>query len=91
MKSEPNGGHDEPPDYIAEHLRQALARDPRVGELNLGVTIEGSLVRLTGFVPTPERRDAVSTVAHEALPGYEIRNDITSGDLPEPEQEEDLS
>ena len=67
----------EPEGYVAEHVRSALAADPRAGELGVTVRILGARAFLCGDVATPERRDAVATVAAEILDGYEIHNDVT--------------
>jgi osmotically-inducible protein OsmY len=62
--------------YLCERVRQALAADERVGELDVHVTIAAAKLFLTGAVPTPERRDAVGTVAHEVLPEHDVHNDV---------------
>ena len=72
---------DEPDPYLAEHLRDTLAQDPRVNELGLQVVIRSRKVFLTGNVMTTERRGAISEVAEEVLPGYEIHNEVTVGAL----------
>jgi Icc-related predicted phosphoesterase len=73
--SGPDGS--EPGGYLAEHVRTALAADPRAGELGVTVRIAGSRAFLCGDVSTPERRDAVAAVASELLAGYELHNDVT--------------
>ena len=67
----------EPDGYLAEHVRSALAADPRVGELGITVRILGDRAFLCGDVATPERREAVATVAAGVLPAHEIHNDVT--------------
>ena len=49
--------------YLAEHVREALAQDPRVGELGLNVEIIGETVVLRGTLTSPERREAASHIA----------------------------
>ena len=66
---------DEPDDYAAQHLREALAVDGRVGEMGLHVRTVAGKVFLTGEVATPERRDAIDAVAAEVLPDYEVHNE----------------
>jgi osmotically-inducible protein OsmY len=63
-------------DYLCERVRQALAVDERVGELDVHVTIAAGKLFITGAVPTPERREAVGTVAHEVLPEHDVHNDV---------------
>jgi osmotically-inducible protein OsmY len=68
------------PEYGAGHVQDLLARDPRVGELELDVEISGRTVVVSGVVHTQERRDAVTTVVREALPGLEVDNRIEVSD-----------
>lgn len=75
--TDPERDASEPEGYLAEHVRSALASDPRVGELGVTVRILGARAFLCGDVATPERRDAVAAVAAEILTGYELHNDVT--------------
>jgi hypothetical protein len=61
-------------DPVVARARQALAADPRTAELELGVTVDGGVVVLTGTVATPQRQAAVARVVGEALPGRQVRN-----------------
>jgi osmotically-inducible protein OsmY len=67
----------EPVHYLVAHVRDALAQDPRVSELELKVKIAGSKVFVTGTVPTEERREAVADVVAETLPEFEVQNQTT--------------
>ena len=49
-------------DYIAAHVQEALARDPRVNEPELEVQVVNRRVFVTGVVPTNERREAIEAV-----------------------------
>lgn len=71
----------EPDGYLVERIRTTLALDPRVHELGIQVKVASAKLVLTGSVPTPERREAVSEVARELAAGYEVHNavDVTSG------------
>jgi hypothetical protein len=60
---------DEVPEYSAGHVQDLLARDPRAGELELDVEVTDQTAVITGVVHTEERRQAVTTVVREALPG----------------------
>ena len=71
------GASDEPVEYVAEHLREALASDPRVSELGLDVLIRGGELHVVGTVSTEERRRAVGDVAREIAPGATVRNETT--------------
>ena len=82
---------EQPPHYLVQRVKEALAHDGRVNELELKVKIYGQKVFVTGTVPTPERRDAVDEVLREVLPGFEIHNETTIATLEEPTQVETLS
>jgi hypothetical protein len=70
---------------LTEHTRQALAEDPRLGQLDISITLRGKRALLTGHVATRDRRELLGAVAAEHLPGYEIDNATTTlEDLPEP-------
>jgi len=77
-------------EYLAEHVRDALAHDRRVAELGISVTVEPTAVRLSGQVATEERRDAAAIVAGEVLAGREVRNDVTVAACDEPNGVENL-
>jgi osmotically-inducible protein OsmY len=67
----------EAPQYVIQRIREALAHDPRVGELELGVQLRAGQVFLTGTVHTDVRRRAISQVVREVAPGLEIHNQVT--------------
>jgi osmotically-inducible protein OsmY len=69
--------------YIAEHVREELLRDPRVGELDVHLEIEGEVVFVRGNVSTPDRCAALDEVLAELLPGFKIRNEATVAVFPE--------
>jgi osmotically-inducible protein OsmY len=68
---------DQPEKYLAQKVRDALAADPRVGELHVDVSIRGDRVFLTGTVPSEERREAIEDVVRQGLPTHEVANHIT--------------
>ncbi len=79
----------EPDDYAIQRLRDALATDERVAEMGVQVRIAAGKVFLTGQVATPERQQAVGTVATEVLPNYEVHNETVVtvvGDQPRVER-----
>jgi hypothetical protein len=61
---------------VAEHLRQALTADPRIGEQGVRVEVRDGTVHLSGEVTTPQRRAALAEVVAELAPDLEIRNDV---------------
>jgi hypothetical protein len=62
---------------MAQRLAEALAQDPRVAELGLGVVMTTDGANISGEVTTELRRQAVCTVAAEILPGITVKNDVT--------------
>jgi osmotically-inducible protein OsmY len=68
--------------YLATHLQEALAQDPRVHEPQLRVAIRGGRVQVTGDVPTAERKEAVTDVIRELQPSLEVENliEVTAAD-----------
>jgi osmotically-inducible protein OsmY len=62
--------------YVIERVRTALARDPRVNELGISVTIIESKVFLRGTVSTATRQQRITEVVRELLPHHEIHNDV---------------
>ena len=75
---EPAGEH-----YLVQHVREALAHDPRVGELELGVDVRGTELFVTGEVLTEDRRDAIAEVAREVAPDLELHNQVRVSKPPE--------
>ncbi len=78
----------EPEAYVTEHLREALAKDPRVNELELEVTLAGGKVFVSGTVATEERVAAVGEVLRELAPDREVVNQtspLSVGTRPDPE------
>ncbi len=82
---------DEPDVYVVQHVRDALAADPRVGELDLHVSFRGRRVFVTGEVHTEARRSAVGEIVADLLPGREVANETTASPLDEPSEQESLS
>jgi len=71
---EPGSERPQPRHDLVARVREAVASDPRASELDVHVTVAGRKIFLTGTVNTPERREAVATVAQEALPDHEVDN-----------------
>jgi len=82
---------EEPKQYVIERVHRALAEDPRVGELNVDVTLAGGRVFLMGDVPTQERKDAISDLVGELLPDHEVCNETTVPTLAPAGEPEDIS
>jgi osmotically-inducible protein OsmY len=67
----------EPVEYVIEHLRDALARDPRANQLYVQVAIVHDKLFLTGFAGHESQRESVSEVAREVVPDLEVHNEMT--------------
>ena len=80
---------DEAPHYLVQRIREALAHDPRVAELELEVTVRGSKVFIAGTVPTEDRRSAITDVVQRTAPNREVHNEtrvaVMSGTVDEEE------
>lgn len=80
-----------PKSYLVGRVRETLAQDPRVNDLNVNVTITGEKVYLSGIVATTERREAISEVMADAFPDLVCVNEIKVGNYPETHETEQLS
>ena len=78
------------PGYEQERIRQALATDPRVGELELSVDVVAGRVLVTGSVPSEKVRDAIDAVVKEVAPGVALDNQATVASTDEPSGEETI-
>ena len=65
------------PDYVAEHVREAIAKDERLAELHVHVRVNGRRVVVTGEVATEERRRALFEVVSAVVPDCEVVNQTT--------------
>lgn len=70
-------------EYVEAHVHEALARDPRVNEPELQVSVVKDRVLVTGIVPTEERRAAVTEVVREQVPDLEVENRTTVARFPD--------
>ena len=77
--------------YIAEHVRDALASDPRTAGIELDVSAAGDAIVLRGTVTTTRRRDAAQDVIREHFPNWEIHNELIAREFQEPTRAEHLS
>ena len=56
--------------YLATHVKEALAEDPRVASLDLKVDVRDNIVHVGGEVASEEVRNAVDEILR-GLPGVE--------------------
>jgi BON domain len=82
---------DEPKQYLIAHIREALAEDGRLNELNIDVTVAAGRIFLNGEVATTKRREAIDTVLAERFPDYEISNEVSVTSLAPISEVEPLS
>jgi hypothetical protein len=76
-------GDDEPPQYVAAHVRDWLADDDRLAALDIRVRILGNKVFLSGTVATEARRARADDVIAAQLPDHEVHNEIVVSECAE--------
>jgi osmotically-inducible protein OsmY len=72
------------PEYVIGRIQNALATDPRTGELELDVRLAGGRIFLSGAVATEERCEAVAEVVREVAAGFEVVNELSVAAESEP-------
>jgi hypothetical protein len=82
---------DPSPEYRLQHVRNALATDPRVGELELDIELVGERCFVRGFVASEDRRHAIAEVIGELVPDVAVVDETTLMDFPAPDRSELLS
>jgi osmotically-inducible protein OsmY len=80
----------EPKQYVVAHVREAIAQDPQLNELHLGISVQGGKIFLTGVVGTPERRTALTEVVRALAPDHEVCNETEVAEFPEAEGAEEI-
>lgn len=79
-----------PREYLVGRIHEAIAHDPRIGELEVDVRVIGEEVYVDGVVATQERKDAITEVVTDLLPGWEVHNRMRVGPFPERPRPEEL-
>jgi hypothetical protein len=82
---------DESPEYLVERVRDVLAKDRRVGELELDIRGREGGVRVAGTVVTRQQHEAVPLVLREAFPGLRVENRTELAARDEPEEAERIT
>jgi osmotically-inducible protein OsmY len=80
----------EPPQYVASRIREALAEDERTTELGIRVLVRGDRVFLQGQLSGEPRRKRVHEVVREVAPDLEIHDELSVVGTDEPTDEERL-
>jgi len=81
----------EPPQYLVQRLRRAIAQDPRTAELGVRVKVRGEAVFLTGEVVTRQRCAQLAQVVAEVAPELTVHNDVHVVPAKVPDSREELS
>jgi osmotically-inducible protein OsmY len=81
----------EPPQYLVQRLRRAIAQDPRTAELGVQVKVRGAVVFLTGEVVTRQRCVQLAQVVAEVAPEFTVHNDVQVVPAKVPDGREELS
>jgi len=61
--------------YVVARIQEALAKDPRIGVLDLKVTVTDHTIYVDGEVETDEQRRAIEELVTQAVPEYQIHNE----------------
>lgn len=64
------------PTYVAGHVHEAIATDPRTGAQDVQAAVVAGRVVLSGTCATEERRAAITEVAREAAGDLEVVNEV---------------
>ena len=64
------------PVYVAGHVHDAIATDPRTGAQDVQAAVVAGRVVLSGTCATEERRTLITEVAREAAGGLDVVNEV---------------
>lgn len=81
---------EEPDLYVVSHVREALAEDDRVTQLDLDVSVAGRTLYVSGEVPSDGARQAVAEIVRTCAPGYTVCNETRVASLSEPNDAEQI-
>jgi osmotically-inducible protein OsmY len=81
---------DEPAEYVAGRLREAIAVEPDVHELGIQVQVTAGRVRVAGSASTPSQRQAITDLVHRLAPDLQVLNEVELTSTVEPDEVEDL-
>lgn len=84
------GARRQPSEYLVGRLREALAEDPRTGEQDIKISVEGNRILLRGEASTEEHRRAIERVVYDIAPGYQVNNQTKVPLLSEAEGAEEV-
>jgi hypothetical protein len=84
------GDAEEPGEYLAERLREAVATEPDVHELGVVVKVTGRRVLLSGSMSTPTQREAVLRLVQRLAPDHEVVDELDVPPVTPPSDVEEL-
>jgi Icc-related predicted phosphoesterase len=73
--------HGHTDDYLISHIKDALAADERVSQLDIDIKVMDDQLVLTGCVSTDDRRRAAAEVAAAIAPGRKVVNELRIVDV----------
>jgi osmotically-inducible protein OsmY len=82
---------DEPAEYVAERLREAIATEPDVYQLGVTVTVVGDQVHLAGPTSTAAQRQAIVELVERLVPELTVVDDLEVPPASPPTGVEELS
>lgn len=80
----------EPPEYVVERLRVAIATEPDVHELGIDVQVSGRNVLLSGSVASPAQRDAIHRLVERLVGDLDVIDELDVPSTDPPRQVEEL-
>lgn len=78
------------PVYVAGHVHEAIATDPRTGAQDVQAAVVAGRVVLSGTCATEERRALIGEVARESAEGLEVVNEVEVLNAVPPTSREEL-
>ncbi|MEQ1876702.1 MAG: nucleotidyltransferase [Bdellovibrionia bacterium] len=80
----------EPLVYVKAHIREALARDHRTGDVDIKIDVGDDQILLRGEVFSETQKDAIEEVILQIAPGYAISNRVTVPKFQRPDHTETI-
>jgi osmotically-inducible protein OsmY len=81
---------DEPAEYVAERLREAIATEPDVYQLGITVNVVGDHVHLAGPASTGAQRQAIVALVERLAPELQVVDDLDVPSQSQPTEVEEL-
>jgi hypothetical protein len=78
-------------EYTEAAVQRLLTEHPNLGEQGIALTRREHCLVLSGEVESPQRRDEIARLVHEALPDVDVCCDIGITRAAAPTEHEDLA